>query len=567
MQMSKAVLLLCALEACSVLAGDYEAVVDDSVVGYWRFNDPDDYGKDSSGHGSHITEWTQGAKGEVVTVATDASGSRGGGCLELPCSNPGKPTVDNCGSAEATVTSGKGFSMSRTSPGWTVATWVRGSAELVKSIEGMTSVGEDTEAGKFKAALEDGKWHPLVVVYRPDAEDKNYYHVYVDAFDSKQVVDITAGGTDERGKPVWYIPLDISTDTVNLGGSIGGSYKVLFWENKIKGTFFGGMDDCIILDRELEGGWKTKSGESTVTDGEVFRFVQTGETFVFSRGGGDNMFKDAGKWSNGLAPKSDLAYMIENGHEVKLSETAEFVGKSLSIGRTEKLYGIKSVDATAREVIVDNTIGKLTQVTANTTMTVDNLVLNAGRLRSSASGQSLVANMLVRAPASNPFEIFVASGTYTVRGTLRGTGSVSKIGTSTLDLSRLTESTAKVSLAQGALRLPDVNPTLSGYVEGTLIVGYDQAAGTAKTVTIDASWTGVLSFRLNGTPTKFARYAAIRVPTSVKTVSAADFNNVTSIAPEMAVRTKVVSDGIVQTVYVECVPMADQAGSPILVFE
>ena len=54
MSTSKTVLLLSALGLFSAFAGDYETVVDDSVVGYWRFNDPNDYGKDSSGHGSHI---------------------------------------------------------------------------------------------------------------------------------------------------------------------------------------------------------------------------------------------------------------------------------------------------------------------------------------------------------------------------------------------------------------------------------------------------------------------------------------------------------------------------------
>ena len=36
MNMSKTAMLLCVLGLFSAFAGDYETVVDDSVVGYWR---------------------------------------------------------------------------------------------------------------------------------------------------------------------------------------------------------------------------------------------------------------------------------------------------------------------------------------------------------------------------------------------------------------------------------------------------------------------------------------------------------------------------------------------------
>ena len=80
MNTSKIVLLLCALGSFFAFAGDYDSVVDDSVVGYWRFNNPNDYGKDSSGHGSRIVQWNNGASGGAVS----GDWSRGGGCLELP---------------------------------------------------------------------------------------------------------------------------------------------------------------------------------------------------------------------------------------------------------------------------------------------------------------------------------------------------------------------------------------------------------------------------------------------------------------------------------------------------
>ena len=544
----------CAAAVFSSLAGsDYEAVVDDSVIGYWRFNDPSDYGKDSSGHGSGIVQWNNDAGGGVVSASTDWS--RGGGCLELPRKKNGSKY--DYGSAVATVTSGRSLDMSRTTGGWTVATWVRGSQELLNSLG---SSGSSGDLGKFKTALGDGKWHPLVIAFRP-GENKDYYRVYVDAFDGTQVTEITAGGNDSPGNPVWHIPLTVSGDKVTLGGDVGGSVKILFRTIDINATFFGGLDDCIVIDRELEGG---SNGEAD--NRETFRFVQTGETFVFARGSASNMFYNQGNWSNKMVPQPGLAYMIENGYEVTSSKTWTFAGKSLSVGRTEKLYGIKSVGG-VREVIVDNTVGRLTQVKAKTTMTVDDLVLNDGALTSLSNGQALVSNIRVRAPASKPFEIAVSNGTYTVSGTMKGGGSIVKVGSAELDLSGLTELTAKISLAEGSLVLPAVNPTLSGYTGGTILVDFDEDTGESTPVRVEADWSGALAFSLNGRPSCSGRYAVLEIPTEVKVVTASDFDNQTNPKNHTTTRISIASDGIVQTVFLECLPIADRMGSPALFFE
>ena len=562
MKVNKVWLAILAVIPVFAFAGDYDSVVDDSVVGYWRFNDPSDYGKDSSGHGSGIVQWNNSASGGTVS----SDWSRGGGCLELPRTvkeTSWFKTTYNYGTVAATVTTDRRFSMSRQEPGWTVATWVRGSEDFVKSVTGATlfDFNEDTEA--FKNAIGDGKWHPLVIVYRPNSAS-DFYHVYVDGFDGNSLHDITSGGTDNKGSPAWHVPLSVGTtqqanDTVTLGGELGGKISVL----SISADFFGGLDDCLILDRELGSVWQGSSGER-----ELFRLVKTGETFVFSNGSGTSldMFSSKGNWSNEKAPSAGIPYMIENGCEVKSSTTATFAGKSLSVGRTEKLYGIKSVGG-SKEVIVDNTVGKLTQQGANTTLTIDDLVLNDGTLTSAASGQRLVGNIRVRAAASNPFKVSVASGTYSVSGTMTGTGGISKVGSGVLDLSGLTELTAKVSLAEGSLRLSSANPTLSGYAGGTLLVGFDENAGTATAVTMASAWTGAFAFKLDGTPSRVGRYAVVKVPSSVKTVTAADFDNQTVCANGMTARTKVVAGDSDQTVYVECIPTADLNGSPVLGFE
>ena len=572
MKIGKWVLLFFVLEMLPAVAGDYEAVVDDTVIGYWRFNDPNDYGKDASGHGSGIVQFKDGAEGGAATEGKGAW-ARGGGCLVLPRNGTGTTSSPyTYGTAVATVTSGNGFDLDREEPGWTIATWIRGSSDLVKSIPNASSASSG-DAGVFRTALEDGNWHPMVIVYRPTrSENEDFYRVYLNAFDSSKVTVLTSGGTDDKGKPAWHIPLSVTNganpyDTVTLGGTIGGVVKILIWEKKVEGNFFGCLDDCIIINHVLAGGEEDK--KAVRTDDEVFRLVQTGETFIFTKGSSGNMFYEAGNWSNSSMPLQGRVYMIENGCEVKSAKTWKFYGKSLSVGRTEKLYGITSFDATSRSVIVDNTVGKLTQATANTTMTVDELVLNDGVLTSLDSGQVLSANIRVRASASKPFKIAVSNGTYKVTGTMKGEGDgcVDKVGSATLDLSALTEASAKVSLSEGSLRLASVNPTLSGYSGGTLLVDFNENAGTATTVAVDADWTGSLAFRLNGRPSKFCRYAALTVPVSVKVVTAADFANQTECADGLSVRTEVVSDGLVQTVFVECLPVADLDASPVLIFE
>ena len=82
--------LLSVVGSLSAFAGDYETVVDDSVVGYWRVNDPSDYGKDSSGHGSGIIGWSDGAAGK-----SDSSRGGGNGNGDQPASLVGIVHAEN----------------------------------------------------------------------------------------------------------------------------------------------------------------------------------------------------------------------------------------------------------------------------------------------------------------------------------------------------------------------------------------------------------------------------------------------------------------------------------------
>lgn len=58
------VLGVVAVAGASAVAGDYDSVVDESVAGYWRFNNTANYGKDSSGTRSDITSWSNNAAGK-----------------------------------------------------------------------------------------------------------------------------------------------------------------------------------------------------------------------------------------------------------------------------------------------------------------------------------------------------------------------------------------------------------------------------------------------------------------------------------------------------------------------
>ena len=547
MNTCKTVLFLCAFGLFSAFAGDYETVVDDSVVGYWRFNDPSDYGKDSSGHGSNIAQWNNNASGGVVSVSTDWS--RGGGCLELPRTVKEKgwfTTTYNYGTVAAMVTTDRRFSMSRQEPGWTVATWVRGSEDFVKSVTGASlfDLNEDTEA--FKNAISDGKWHPLVIVYRPNSES-DFYHVYVDGFDGNSLHDITSGGTDSKGNPAWHIPLSVGTtqqanDTVTLGGEMGGKISVL----SISADFFGGLDDCLVLDRELGNVYEGSSGEH-----EVFRLVQTGETFVFSKGSSGNMFYEAGNWSNGNAPQTGLAYMIENGHEVKSAKTATFAGKSLSVGRTEKLYGIKSVGG-SKEVVVDNTVGKLTQQGLNTTLTVDDLRFNDGILTSVADGQALSANVTVSASKAKPFEISVSTGTYRITGRMTGGGCVVKRGSGTLDLSGLSELDAQIVVESGAVRLPNEMTGGIDYSGGEIVIAHDDKQ-TQTPVLIRSSTVWPVVCTVEGEFGQVGSHALFAVSNSVKEVIASDFAVTTTAALGLEAKVRIEKGDFVQRVLIDVV--------------
>lgn len=538
------VLGVVAVAGASAVAGDYDSVVDDSVVGYWRFNDPSNYGKDASGHGSDITSWNNDAAGK-------SDSSRGGGYLELPRTVKDKSwfkTTYNYGTVAATVTTDRRFSMSRQEPGWTVATWVRGSGDFVESVTGATlfEFNADTEA--FKSAIGDGKWHSLVIVYRPNSES-DFYHVYLDGFDGNSLHDITSGGTDSKGNPAWHIPLSVGTtqqanDTVTLGGELGGKISIL----SISADFFGGLDDCLILDRELSSVWQGSSGER-----ELFRLVKTGETFVFSNGSETSldMFSSKGNWSNEKAPSAGLPYMIENGCEVKSSSTAIFAGKSLSVGRTEKLYGIKSVGG-SKEVIVDNTVGKLTQSGANTKLTVSDLRLNDGVLSSTADGQALEADVKVSASSAKPFEINVLTGTYRITGRMTGGGVLVKRGAGALDLTGLTTLDAQIVLEAGTVKLPNETSGSIDYSGGTLDVVHEDGQEMKPILIRSSSFWPVLC-TVSGEFGAASSNALFAVSNSVKEVEAADFSVATTVGMGLETQVRIEKGADVQLVWVDVV--------------
>ena len=529
MNRGEMVLLLCALGSLFAFAGDYETVVDDSVVGYWRFNDPSDYGKDSSGHGSGIIGWSDGAAGK-------SDSSRGGGYLNLPKSG------SKYGKATATPKGDRIPDLNSATRGWTIATWIRGSEDLIDlGFIGWIAVQASEDAKAFYTALTDGKWHPIVVVFRPNLASA-CYRIYVNPFDGASVTDICS--TDDKpGDFPWTFPVSINGTTVTLGGRIAGSGVGY---GSLSADFFGDLDDCIIIDRELEGGFQDSTGEH-----EVFRLVQTGETFVFSKGSSGNMFYEAGNWSNGKAPQTGLAYMIENGHEVKSAKTATFAGKSLSVGRTEELWGIKSVGG-SKEVIVDNTVGKLTQQGANTALTVDDLRLNDGILASAADGQSLSANVTVSAAKAKPFEINVSTGTYRITGRMTGGGCVVKRGSGTLDLSGLSELDAQIVVEAGAVRLPSAVTGCIDYSGGEIVTAHDdEQAQTPVLIRSSTVWPVVC--RVEGEFGQVGSHALFAVSNSVKEVAAFDFAVTTTTALGLETEVRIEKGDSVQRVMIDVV--------------
>ena len=529
------VLGVVALAGVSAVAGDYDSVVDESVAGYWRFNDTANYGKDSSGTRSDITGWSNNAAGK-------SDSSRGGGYLNLPKSG------SNYGKATATLKGSRIPDLSSATRGWTIATWIRGSESIfdLNFLEQL-ALSFSTDAKAFYGALTDGKWHPIVVVFRPSLSD-SCYRIYVNAFDADSVTDICSTD-DTPGNCHWTFPVSFSGNSATLGGKIAGSGTGY---SAMEANFFGDLDDCIIIDRELAGGGQKSKSETTVrTDDEVFRLIQTGETFVYSKGSSGNMFYEVGNWSNSKAPQAGLAYMIENGHEVKAAKTATFVGKSLSVGRTEKLYGIKSVGG-SKEVIVDNTVGKLTQSGANTKLTVSDLRLNDGVLSSTADGQALEADVKVSASSAKPFEINVSTGTYRITGRMTGGGVLVKRGAGTLDLTGLTTLDAQIVLEAGTVKLPNETSGSIDYSGGTLDVVHEDGE-EMEPILIRSSSVWPVRCTVSGEFGSASSNALFAVSNSVKEVSADDFSVATTVGLGLESQVRIEKGADVQLVWVDVV--------------
>lgn len=455
------------------------ALADDSVIGYWNFDDATNPGRDASGQGGDITDLGTAANAEILQDAVR------GGYLNLTKSG------STCGRVHATTA--KGINLKRsTNDGWTIGMWVKGSDALANALDpdGKATGGD---ASVFKDALKDGKWHPLVIVYRPSNGD-SYYRIYVNAFSPSATRDVCTN-QDGKGNPKWFLPVTTSGGdykSVEIGGTIGGEGRALIKTITLKTDFFGGIDDCIIIDRELKGGYQQGNGEGdNRPDDEVFRWVQTGETAVFSAnwgtaeatdGTGADTFSGAGSannfWSNKLAPQSGLDYQVENSKTVTANASATFAGHSLRLGRTAELKGVKTLDAaqTGTKTAVstkpasDSMVGNLTQFGANTALAVADLQLNRGILESKASGQSLNGAIAVNSTAGNPYTVKVGSGTYAITGTMGGGGWIQKTGAGSLDLSGLTALDASVRFVNGVtLKLPSAGKTVALTRENTTL--------------------------------------------------------------------------------------------------
>ena len=522
------------------------AIADNVVAGHWRFDDANNRAADSGGSGSDIVALNNGAEYKTES-------SPRGGYLHLP----------NAGSSTATATlKGNVPDLSSSTKGWTIATWIRGSSGVIKKTTAISlAIAFNQDAKAFYNAMTDGKWHPIVVVFDPN-RDKSCYRIYVDAFDGEQVKEISST-EDTPGNNHWVFPVSVSGSTVTLGGRIAGSGSGY---GEMAADFFGDLDDCLVLDRDMRECWQGSKGS------EVFRWVSTGETYVYRTTLNDGWGEG---WSNKESAQPGIDYMVDDGYILRIG-TGEggsntFPGNSMTIGRTKVLKGITEVGGSADQIIVSNTKGTLNQVAKNTTYRFDRLILNDGKILSSASGQKFLnSNLIVNAnEGGTPFEFEVADGAgFSLSGgTLTGDGVLAKTGAGTLNLSTLSTSSADVVLKAGTLRLADANPVLSGYEGGTILVGVDGTTGAARTVSVTSAWDGKLAFKIEGTLQKVCRLSALTVAKSVKTVSASDFQDLTAVASGWSKNVRVVESGDLQTVCLECVPTADVGGSPIVILE
>lgn len=382
-----------------------------AVVGWWKFDDPNSPGLDSSEYGNHLT-----ALKNASCVAKDAKyTSRGyyndSGCLEIT-------------SAGGTYSGAAKFVWDMTK-GYTYLMRVRTGVSVELSF--IEELFADDQLKNLVAMLNDnGGWHVLSYRYDPAKVTGSGSFCYSLFGDDPNAAKEERASVDADDASTFLIAPDIK-----IGGSVTAKSKTV--------SYKGYIDDAVVVAR-------------TMSKSEIQTFMKTGEFNPFLRSDNDVSFSAAAGWSCNDTENAALGYgphnlpgadfQVYGGRTIKATSAhagTTFGGHSLSIGRTAPLADLSTGTQ------VSSADGKFVQ---QASVTIPDLRLNCGKITASAGTTLTAAKLTVNATAESPFEIAVASGAYAVSGAATGTGSLLKTGAGTLDLTGLTGA-AKVVVTEG----------------------------------------------------------------------------------------------------------------------
>ena len=402
-------------------------ILDGSLVGWWRFDNPSNYKEDSSGYDSLIND-------NISNGTPASSGGYSGGKIKLGSGRSFTATLAD--SAPAIP----GTKM----PYYTVATRFKSGGSIISGLAALIAPAD------LKGVMNDtSSWHFGAMRYQnvsgssdPNTGGSKKYAVFLDPQYNVFGGYVRASSGDlELASDSPDFLMSYSGNTITIGGKIS-SY-----------SWYGDLDEVMVFVRML-------------TKGELTRLRQTGESYVFSNDSSPS-FATYSNWSCNentvhLNPGDafGVPYIVENGQTMTQGGTATFGGDvnkhvSLTLGRKSAVTYYEGNDLVTKSVL-----GNFNHSSAGT-LTFYDLRLVNGKFTGVAGGALNATLLDIDTPSGSTFEISVPSGVYTITSAnaVTGDGTLKKTGTGTLDLTGLTGA-AKIVVTKGKV-LAGPNVTVS----------------------------------------------------------------------------------------------------------
>ena len=397
-----------------------------AVVGWWKFDDAANPGKDSSEYGNDLSELNNASCVAKDTGYTNRGYYNDSGCLEVA-------------SAGGTYSGTAKFVWDMTK-GYTYLMRVRTGVSV--ELSWIEELAADTQMKNLVDMLNDnGGWHVLSYRYDPAKVTGSGSFCYSLFGDDPNAATAARASVDADDASTFLIAPD-----VKIGGSVTAKTKYASKTISYKGY----IDDAVAVAR-------------TMSKSEIQAYMKTGEFNPFLRSDNDVSFNAADGWSCNDTEHVALGYgphnlpgadfQVYGGRTIKATSAhagTTFGGHSLSIGRTAPLADLSTGTQ------VSSADGNFVQ---QASVTIPDLRLNCGKITASAGTTLAATKLTVNATTGNPFEIAVASGVYAISGAAAGAGSLLKTGAGTLDLMGLAGA-VKVIVTEGkVLAGPNVTVT------------------------------------------------------------------------------------------------------------